>query len=1146
MNSRASDVLKKQRHLAAQTLQKADEMRERSPLNGKSIASSRNLLTPPTKDDSYDGDSLLPPRRYKSINITELEVENTIHLQATPQRMTFEPKEIAARSTMDQCAPDQVRRRLEVDQLAPDIQELLHQSFADEIRELGSKYKEKLNLNDSASENSRSDDRPDLSLPRTADMSRMSVGGSLSSIPPKEQANLAKQNFWDISSAGLADSWMQKELSQLDEIDFRPAEEQTSRLLKDEMAWEQENAIIPQVYEQRPKSPTEEKVKKPKNLKNHVDFSCFSGYLEQEDVEPMHATHIEDSSYCSVGEYFNKMSSSLKGMIPDGSPPRRTPYPLVDMSNLGLADETVSKSPLKSKIDQKKVLPGSDKENSLSVSSIMKALNSIPLEDSPTAFIDKLTNLRKAKSNLAATQSEVAAACTPASDHRQTKQLHKTTSLKTDLNCVTKSPSFVRDLDEVKKRVPRTSGALSDTASFTESLLESSAFVPMKPVPVLQTPAPSSAAKSDRSEYDAKSQYSTGRKPFLDTYRVSTATKLSEHQLELPPIPIVRDPPKCQRQIITDDAPVKPNRKRRSSSATRQELQENEEKRQEAVLIASGQKRSRSPCNLAELKAVASHLVEYPDTPKGTVPSQRGVVGPGQKSFLSPEPRSRETQMYGGTSAFTSPKSVASNQESETEDRAALTDPSRAQVSGNFLFSSARSASQCSVAGSEFSHKDGILPLKATHTEISWGSTRLRRNEKKSMQIKNISQKKLVIKASITGPGFQLCGMEQSGILTLQSQECRTITVDFCPTVIGAAVGLLSFQPPHDCYSQRVVSLFGYGGEASLRVEGIQKGPSGPYLELGQARNLGCPLEKSFSLYNKGSLPAFARIGIDKKGLDQTFLASAVYVQPQRVIIPPNSYAHIHVIFKPRRQEVAKILQKQVDVLSITNLHILWGDEPTRHRIRKIITLIKRNDLQQDKIAPLESVCEVFPKEKEINELESFTENLFETIHELFLTLREYELVLTVDRALDETMIDLTLSEDSSDLFKTMFISSDVGSPRLPEEISPGFAPALQSAKRESGESWSVRPTFLEFRPTERTKQFVIKSNFYSTQFFELNSNFRPLFRFSPMEGQIRPGQEVVVNVDFQSGPPTQQQILIVVYIENEKITIPVYVRNRI
>lgn len=454
------------------------------------------------------------------------------------------------------------------------------------------------------------------------------------------------------------------------------------------------------------------------------------------------------------------------------------------------------------------------------------------------------------------------------------------------------------------------------------------------------------------------------------------------------------------------------------------------------------------------------------------------------------------------------------------------------------MLGSARSASQCSVTSSEFSHKDGILPLKATHSELSWPSTKLRKSEKKSIQIKNISSKKLIIKACITGPGFQLCGTEN--VLTLHGQECRTITVDFCPTVIGPAVGLLSFLPPHDNYSQRSVSLFGYGGEASIRAEGIQKGPTGPYLELGQARNLGRPLEKSFTLYNKGSLPAFARVAIDMKKVDQTFLASAIIVQPQKVIIPPNTYVHINVIFKPRRQEIAKILQKHVDVLSITNLHILWGDEPTRHRIRRIINLIKRNDLQEENLSPLASVCDFFPNERESCELECFTENVFSTVHELFLTFREYELVLTVDRALDETMIDCTLTDDSSALFKTMCIS-DGGSPRLPEDISP----ALQSAKRQSGESWSVRPTFLEFSSTERTKQFVIKSNFYSTQFFELNSNFRPLFKFSPMEGQIRPGQEVIVNVNFQAGSQPQQPVYIVVYIENEKITIPVYIRNR-
>lgn len=444
----------------------------------------------------------------------------------------------------------------------------------------------------------------------------------------------------------------------------------------------------------------------------------------------------------------------------------------------------------------------------------------------------------------------------------------------------------------------------------------------------------------------------------------------------------------------------------------------------------------------------------------------------------------------------------------------------------NLLASAGRSASQCSVAGSEYSHKDGVLPLKATHTEISWGSTKLRQNARKIMQIKNTSGKRLVIRACISGPGFQLGGIEQSEMLTLQSQECRTIVVNFCPTVIGPAIGCVCFQPPHDCHSQRVVTLYGYGGEASIKVEGIQKGPSGPFLELGQARNLGRPLEKSFSLYNKGSLAAFARIGIDKKGLDQAFLATAVFVQPQKVIIPANSYAHIRVTFKPRRQDVEKILQKQVDVLSITNLHIMWGDEPTRHRTRKIITTIKQNELQdRNKITPYGSVCDTFPGERELDELDNFAEHMFETMHELFLTFREYELVLTVDRALDDSMVhDLSLSEDSSALFKTMYAtSSEAGSPRLPDEISPGI-PATWSAKRDSGESWSVRPTRLDYRTNERTKQFVIKSNFYTTQFFELNSNYRPFFKFSPMEGQIRPGQEVVVNVSFQMGPPQAQQ----------------------
>uniref|UniRef100_A0A182SHU7 Uncharacterized protein n=1 Tax=Anopheles maculatus TaxID=74869 RepID=A0A182SHU7_9DIPT len=670
-----------------------------------------------------------------------------------------------------------------------------------------------------------------------------------------------------------------------------------------------------------------------------------------------------------------------------------------------------------------------------------------------------------------------------------------------------------------------------------------------------------------------------------DTFRVSTATKLSEEYMDLPPIPRIQEtPPACQKNIF-DDCPIaKPNRKRRSNSTTRQELMGG---KREELAAPSSMVRSKSPSNRAELKAVSATAheqqvlqgskttrsnISYQTTPKIShqrkpVPSE--VPFPSKtsrKSYLSPEPRAANLSPY------SSPKGDA-GRSSEGYDEVA--DKYSLRVPG--ALAPSRSNSQCS-GSTEWIHRSEVtLPLKATHSELSWGSTRLRKSEKKTLQIKNTSNRKLLVKAIIAGPGFQLCGTEQSGMLTLQSQECRTITVDFCPTVIGPAIGAISFHPPNDLYIQRVVSLYGYGGEASIKIEGIQKGPSGPFLELGSARNLGRPLEKSFSLYNKGSLPAFARIGIDKKGLDQALLATAVYVQPQRTIIPPNSYAHIKVVFKPRRQEISKILQKQVEVLSITNLHILWGDEPTRHRIRKNIAMAKQNKLVDPKMGALESICNPFTEEEELDGLDAFCEHVFDTIHELFLTFREYEVVLTVDRALDDTMLDLSMADGSTTLFKTMYASSEVGSsPRQADDEIPsvllgscagqsqphhGAGPpvvATSSAsalvgmhKRDSGESWSVRPTVLEFYPsTERTKQFVIKSNFYTAQYFELNSNYRQLFRLSPCEGHIRPGQEVVVNVSLQHLQPivpigiNQQQpsIFVVVYIENEKISIPVLI----
>ncbi|XP_058124543.1 uncharacterized protein LOC131294334 [Anopheles ziemanni] len=1175
-----SDALKRQRLLAAQAIRKANDI---SPQTVRHLKDQRSPKHPPSTNASMYAfpvaASEVSPQQ-KSLNITELEEEKTIHMVTTPSKYTFEPKEIAARSTMN-TQPSLADGRPNPSKfLSAGIEEILASSFADNIRSMGKSLRETVaSVHDEFSGRQIAD----LSLPRTADMSKLSRD-SLASLPSSGPIPATDKDPWSITQPAFESSWMRdkiNELSQMEEDSFQVAESMEARLLADEMAWEQENATIPEMNAKLHQPSPMKGARKPQ-LKDHVDFSCFSGYLAQEDdTSRNYNTDNGDGnegSVCSVGHYFNKMSDNLKSMIGDKSPPKRRPLPLIDMTN----DIESPRSQAIAKIELDKEDDKENKENALSVSYLTKAIISMDLEASPHNFIHKLEQVQRTKSehNMASNRAHVKASALPKSYSNFTPKPAPRDPKSIQQPRVSRSGGAQEqqhlqqhEMDEY----PYEQQQLADTLSFSESLLDSSSGMPVLPISKTSSPKSSDTLPSSPSQSGCGQSnrlnpsmpttpaMSTKHKPaaLVGTFRVSTAQKLSEEYMDMPSIPRIKDSPLCQKNIFSDRPIAKPNRKRRSSSATRHELANGGKRMELTVPVAELHPRSKSPSNREELQAVSGSAIvvqneahprkhpfdigEYYETPKSSQPRNappvRSILS---KSHLSPEPRAPNRSPYSSPARGTTPvKSSGASTQYEYELPVPAGLPSR-------------SASQCS-GSTEWSHRgDGTLPLKATHSELSWGSTRLRKSEKKTMQIKNTSNRKLMVKAVIVGPGFQLCGTERNGLLTLQSQECRTITVDFCPTVIGPAIGALSFHPPNDMHVQRVVSLFGYGGEASIKIEGIQKGPSGPFLELGSARNLGRPLEKSFSLYNKGSLPAFARIGIDKKGLDQALLATAVYVQPQRTIIPPNSYAHIKVVFKPRRQEIAKILQKQVDVLSITNLHILWGDEPTRHRIRRNVAMARKNNLHDPKMGALETICHPFGDEQEQDGLHLFSEHVFDTIHELFLTFREYELVLTVDRALDDTMLDLSLADDNRTLFKTMYASSEAGgSPHLPQDdgISPmpmvpvtGTSSATASLgihRPDSGESWSVRPTVLEFRAsTERTKQFVIKSNFYTAQYFELNSNYRQLFRLSPSEGHIRPGQEVVVNVSLQHlqplGAAAQQPMFVVVYIENEKISIPV------
>lgn len=271
---------------------------------------------------------------------------------------------------------------------------------------------------------------------------------------------------------------------------------------------------------------------------------------------------------------------------------------------------------------------------------------------------------------------------------------------------------------EKRVRSPNISSKISDTASFTDSLLEHSTF------------------QSKSQKVHSKIDYL--KAPTVDDFHSRETSK-------------------------------------RSRSSTR--IEETESFKEKPI------RKSRSPTGNEELKGVSGTIKSRAKTPLKIVPKKTTEI------FQFKSPRLTSTKEL--DRMYLTPMRSPSD-----HGKASL--PSYHSISPTTsLTSIPRSPSQCSDS-SEFSHQSGFLPIKSTSGLVSWGCVKLRKTVKKTIQIKNMSSKRLNCKVDIMGPGFQLTGPESCGTLTLQGLECRTIAFIFCPTVIGYAVGRFSLKSPHN------------------------------------------------------------------------------------------------------------------------------------------------------------------------------------------------------------------------------------------------------------------------------------------------------------------------------------------------------------
>ncbi|KAI8126149.1 hypothetical protein FF38_10987 [Lucilia cuprina] len=481
----------------------------------------------------------------------------------------------------------------------------------------------------------------------------------------------------------------------------------------------------------------------------------------------------------------------------------------------------------------------------------------------------------------------------------------------------------------------------------------------------------------------------------------------------------------------------------------------------------------------------------------------------------------------------------------------------RSAISG----ASGRSVSRCS-SSSEFSHRDGKqIPLKVTNTELSWGSIKLRSDSRKSMQIKNIINKRLVIRIEVSGPGFQIVNSQRSNTITLHSQECRSISISFCPTVRGVAVGKLSFYAPSGAQTMGNsfldVPLYGYGGNASIIAQNISMGPVGsPFVTMGDVCELAQPLERMVSFYNKGPLLGFAAVSIDSIGLMMPRLSDAFEIYPRQILIPPKHMVDVRIVFRPKREEIKKIIKKMSNVLTLANMRVICGDEANRQRIRRLLTQMSEEERAKLSSSALDMLWTKFPQESEMCDLHEIKENpnvamdmaSFFRIHEILLTINHDNMDDTVEAS------SLFLPDvDETVLFRTICAAADSPTPtsalgtvdEIYDEDIDVNAKSCQNATKSNklGGTWSVNPRTLEINVNNQTSTTLrVYNGFKSRQFFEVVCNLKDVLRFTPNDGYLAPdgGQteiEIGLHTNFQY--PTGN-VFIMVYMENERIMVPV------
>ncbi|XP_037939500.1 uncharacterized protein LOC119672513 [Teleopsis dalmanni] len=1038
-------------------------------------------------------------------------LQTSTNTLAEKLKISFEPNEITGRSTL--CKQSNASQNPSRRDSTMSTKDILNSSISMKLRNLS----ENLKI-DSVSTDWNNYSH--VSLPRTADLSK---------------SRAAHSDFSFNGGDGLPFSTDQQlNFTGLCNEEFKSYKSIEDKLLSDEKEWAQEFAVMPVAEKNK-------------------DFSALSFNTNNDTKNDFMADF-------SVGTFFKGRSEDIRNIVKAISPEKnRSPIALVDDDNMvqsatSFQDEETpkidNKTYSRAKYDKEKHESkdsGNSSDNSffMSMSAIGRALSQLNINsnDSYSAIKNQMLQYKTKKNSNG--------------DSKQSPEMEKKSMEKKDI---------LNMIEENKENMdPQVlENALSDTISLRESFLNCSDVMPQRrsitsPNRSPLSPIVTTHDKDNGNDADVD-EWGT---PICTTNRKKRLTKSPNFKTKAAVIE--------NHNTVSSSSVSKQSERNNEITNAEKSVTKNSLNSLENLLLHVENLSEEQRFLLSSIQSKINHqapLLSPLSSPRSNLSSQTcspttsdGYRSPNFNSTTNSERRFLSLGNLGkATSPVTSESNVHKYVYGAVPVRSASTISTKSNASGV-----SRSISRASNS-SEFSHRDGkIIPLKLTKLELSWGSIKLRKEVRQSVQIKNTSEKRLVIRHEIFGPGYQLINTS-SNILTLQAQECHSIIISFCPTITGVAIGGLNFYPPHRNANNTqpflVLPLFGYGGHSSISIDGILIGPVGsPFLPLGDAYDLkpNSAIIRTFNIINKGPLPSFHAVSVNLIGLSR--LSINLEIQPSKLLLDVGQEATIRIIFHPKREDIKKIINNNSNVYTLADMHIISGDQANKQRIKRLLKRMPKEDREKVNSLVVEKISSTFPNEVMFPDLDVFKESVeVDNIAYLLSFLRIDEIALTLNHSnsLNETsdMPTLFFSEaDETILFRTVCIPSPTSQKSLEPvdellEKTMGVSESnLPIESTTNKETWSVSPTSIIYnlnnkRRDKRLSSLLIKNFFKSRQYFDVTCSQKNLFTFTPNQGFIEPeGGQIEVDV-HAIGKPTDDllkaRVFILVYLDNYRITVPV------